>query len=264
MEGELDTVRTAKVAFITGAGRGIGRALALGFGKKGYVVVAASTTRARNQAVAQEIEAEGGEAFAVDLDVSQEDSVRAAIDQVLGRYGRVDVLINNAALKGGFIPGDRRHVKDLPIDAWRRMLDVNVTGPLLCAQACASAMMDQQAGSVINVSSAAATQFREAESFYGATKAALDAMTRILAAQLKPHNVAVNVILPGATFTGAQDPSTLSPEQRARLLRPETSVPLALFLAGQGPLQVTGEIIDVVEWNQEHGFGGREVWRLAN
>lgn len=264
MVGSLGAMGNRRVAFVTGAGRGIGRALALGFGREGYVVVAGSTTAARNQAVAQEIKAEGGEALAVELDVSQEDSVRWAVDQALLRYARVDVLINNAALLGTFIPTDRRHVKDLPADVWRRMLDVNVTGALLCSQACASAMMDQRAGSIINVSSSAATQFRETESFYGATKAALDAVTKILALQLKPYNVAVNAILPGSTFTGQQDPATLSSERRARMLRPETSLPLALFLASQDPLQVTGEIIDVLEWNQTHGFGGQEVWGLVS
>lgn len=217
-----------RVAFVTGAGRGIGKALALGFGRAGYAVVVASTTPARNQAVAEEIEAEGGEAFAVELDVSQENDVRRAVDQGLDRYQRVDVLVNNAALKGSFISPDRRHVKELPANVWRRMLDVNVTGPLLCSQACASAMMEQQAGSIINVSSSAATQFRETESFYGATKAALNAVTGILAIQLKPYNVAVNAILPGGTYTGEQDPNSFSGATRSASETRNVAAPGAL------------------------------------
>src|SRR5215813_13340692 len=110
----MGAMRNRRVALITGAGRGIGRALARGFGREGYVVVVGSTTVARNQAVVQEIEADGGEAFGVELDVSQEDSVRRAVDQTLRRYARVDVLINNAALLGSFIPADLRYVRDLP------------------------------------------------------------------------------------------------------------------------------------------------------
>jgi 3-oxoacyl-[acyl-carrier protein] reductase len=173
------------------------------------------------------------------------------------------VLVNNAALKGAFFPADRRSVTDLPADLWRRMLDVNVMGPFLCSQACARPMQTQGRGSIINITSAAASQYREQESLYGASKATVNAMTRIMAAQLKSANIAVNAINPGQTRTEQTNVDALSEQQRATILRTDTSLPLTLFLAEQDPIEVTGEVLDVIEWNQAHGLGGREAWAVA-
>src|SRR2546425_11311326 len=101
------------VVLVTGGGRSIGKALALGFGREGYRVAVASTTQSRNEVVAKEIVDAGGEAFPIQVDVSQEQAVDDAVDRIVQQFGRLDVLVNNAALKPGFVPAEQRLLKDL-------------------------------------------------------------------------------------------------------------------------------------------------------
>lgn len=251
-----------KVAFITGAGRGIGRALALGFAREGYRVVVASTTMARNRAVAEEIGALGGESLPMELDVSQEANVKAAVRQARERFGHIDVLINNAALKPGSMPRDARFFKDLALPVWERMFEVNVKGVFLCTRECVNFMIEQKWGRIVNVTSGAGANGRPGESLYASSKAALNAMTRVLAAEVEEHNIAVNAITPGFTRTEEMDVERLPPQQRSQVLKTETSVPLILHLASQDPIETTGQIVDALEWNVAHGLGGREVWGL--
>jgi 3-oxoacyl-[acyl-carrier protein] reductase len=255
--------RATRVAFVTGAGRGIGKALALGFARAGYGVVVGSTTPALNEAVADEIQASGGLALPVELDVADEASVEAAIAAGLARFGRIDALVNNAGLKGGFFPEGQRLLSEMPTDRWRRMIDVNLTGVFLCSRACAPIMTRQGRGSIINMSSSAGQRGRLGESLYGATKSGLDALTRGWAADLQEHNVAVNAIYPGMTVTERTNVEAMTPERRAMAMQTGASLPLALFLAEQEPITVTGEIIEALDWNMANGRGGREVWSVA-
>src|SRR4051812_37544332 len=118
--------KRGRVALVTGGGRGIGKAIAVGLAGAGYRVVVASTTQANNEAIAEEIRAGGGEALAVELDVSDEASVARVVDETLDRFGRIDVLVNNAGLKGGHFPAEQRRLVDVSLDRWRRMFAVNV------------------------------------------------------------------------------------------------------------------------------------------
>jgi NAD(P)-dependent dehydrogenase (short-subunit alcohol dehydrogenase family) len=248
------------VAFVTGAGRGIGKAIALGMARAGYSVAVASTTQPNNEAAAEEIRATGGRALAIELDVGVEASVIRAVEQALAQFGRIDVLVNNAGLKGGFFPPDRRRLADLPLDRWRRMFEVNVEGPLMCAQRCVPAMLEVGAGSIINIGSGAAQRDEEGGGPYAASKAALHAFSRTLAAELLSAHIAVNSIIPGNIQTERTDLSRLRPGQADRMLKTAAIVPLTLFLAGQREAHITGQTISLLEWNVENGFGGREVW----
>jgi NAD(P)-dependent dehydrogenase (short-subunit alcohol dehydrogenase family) len=249
-----------RVAFVTGAGRGIGKAIALGLAGAGYHTVVTSTTQANNEAAAAEIRASGGEALAIELDVGIEASVAQAVKQTLAHFGRIDVLVNNAGLKGGFFPADARQLADVSLDRWRRMFAVNVEGPLLCAQHCVPHMRQAGAGSIINIGSGAARRDEVGGGPYAASKAALEAQGRTLAAELRAERIAVNTILPGNTQTERTDLNRLSPGQGDRMVKTATCVPLTLFLAAQREAQVTGQAIDALQWNVENGFGGREVW----
>jgi NAD(P)-dependent dehydrogenase (short-subunit alcohol dehydrogenase family) len=249
-----------RVALVTGAGRGIGKAIALGLAHAGYGVVVASTTQPNNQAVAEEIHACGGRALALELDVGVEGSVDRAVEQALAHFGRLDVLVNNAGLKGGYFPADRRQLADVPLDRWRRMFAVNVEGPLRCAQRCVPAMRAAGAGSIINLGSGAARRDEAGGGPYAASKAALEAVSRTLAAELCADHIAVNTILPGSTQTEHTDLSQLRPGQAERIVKTATCVPLIRFLARQREAQTTGQTIDALAWNIEHDFGGREVW----
>jgi 3-oxoacyl-[acyl-carrier protein] reductase len=247
-----------KVAFITGAGRGIGKALALGFASEGYKVVVTSTTQERNAAVADQIRESGGEALPLEIDVSEEASVKAATSEALQKFGRLDVLVNNAGLKPGFTPPEQRLLKDLQLDTWLMSLRVNTTGPFLCSRELIPAMIAGGGGAIINVSSGAGLNARAGGGVYSVSKAALNMFTGVLAAELKDHGISVNGLLPGFTAVEGTrlDPSRSGPTP----LKPETCLPVCLFLAAQDPIELTGEQINVIKWNDANGFGGEEVW----
>ena len=247
------------VVFVTGAGRGIGKTLALGFAREGYRVGVGSTTTARNEAVAAAIVADGGEALPFEVDVADERSVTAAVDGLVERFGRIDVLINNAALKPGFVAEGQRLIKDLPLATWERVLGVNITGAFLCARACANVMMDQGGGSIINVSTLSAVNPREGEPAYAVSKAALNMLTKVHAMEVGQHGVAVNDMAVGFTLD-AEQAEAVAPERRARAMRPEAWLPLAFHLAHRTPADANGEVIDAMAWNEANGHGGRDVW----
>jgi 3-oxoacyl-[acyl-carrier protein] reductase len=246
---------------ITGAGRGIGKALALGFAEAGYRVAVGSPTTSRNEAVAAAIADQGGEALALALDVGDEANVADAMDRVMQRFGRLDVLINNAALKPAFVGQEERLLKDLSLATWNRVLAVNLTGAFLCARAAVNLMLPRGGGSIINVSTLSAVTPRESEPIYAVTKAALNMLTNVLAMETAAHGIAVNAMAVGYTVTD-DDPRqrTIAPEQKARAMRPAAWVPLALHLARRQPAEGTGEVFDALEWNMANGHGGREVW----
>jgi len=252
---------SAPAVFITGAGRGIGKALAAGFANAGYRVAVGSTTMERNEAVANDIAERGGEALPIQVDVGDEASIADAMDQVLKRFGHLDVLVNNAALKPGFVSAEEKLLKDLSLPTWNRILDVNITGPFLLSRAAVNAMIPQGKGSIINVSTLSAVRPRESEPVYCVTKAALNMLTTVLAMETAQHGIAVNTMAVLYTISGDEpNQRPLSPEQKARAIRPEAWVPLALHLAQVSPAEVTGSCFDGLEWHETNGHGGREVW----
>lgn len=175
------------------------------------------------------------------------------------RFGRIDVLINNAALKPGWVTTEERLIKDVSVATWERVLSVNTTGAMLCARACANVMIGQGGGSIINVSTLSAVNPREGEPAYAVSKAALNMLTKVHAMELGEHHVAVNAMAVGFTLD-AEQAELAPPDRRARAIRPEAWLPLALHLAHETPAGMHGEIIDAMAWNIENGHGGREVW----
>src|SRR4028118_2333433 len=159
-------------------------------------------------AVAREISSAGGEALPVYLDVTDEDSVAAAFERTRAAFGPVDVLINNAGAPGVPLPVSQTEFSD-----WRRVFDVNVTGAFLCAREAIPRMASAQWGRIVNVSSAAARHPMAGMAAYGASKAALDQLTRVLALEGEPHNVAVTGVYPGVIDTRMQEESrTFGPD----------------------------------------------------
>ena len=247
------------VVIVTGGGRSIGKALALGFGREGYRLAVASPTQSRNEAVAKEILDAGGEALPVQLDVSQEQAVDDVVNRLVQQFGRLDVLVNNAALKPGFVPAEQRLLKDLPLATWQRVLDVNITGAFLCAKACANVMIPQGRGSIINVSTLSAVNPREGEPAYAVTKAALNMLTKVQAMEVGKLGIAVNCM--AVTYSlNEEEAARMAPQQRSRAMKPEAWVPIALHLARVNPSEASGEIFNAREWNAANGHGGPEVW----
>lgn len=234
-----------RVAIITGAGQGLGRAFAHGFAAQGAVPVIAEINEDKGRAVAAET---GG--LYVRTDVSDPASVDAMARAVLDAYARIDVLVNNAAI---FSTLEMRPFEEIPLDEWERVLRVNLTGPFLCARAVAPAMRKARWGRIINIASAAVSLGRPNYLHYIASKAGLAGMTNSLARELGSHGITVNAILPGATFTEIPR-KTVTPEQKKAIVGmqciprpevPEDLVGVVLFLASPASGFVTGQALTV-------------------
>ena len=187
-----------KIALITGAGRGFGRAIALAFAREGARVAANYlVSRAGAEEVVEEAGRLGTEAIALRGDVAREDDVQGLIAGTLARFGRLDVLVNNAGI---MVRGPRL---DVPAEAWRRMFDINVTGTLLCSRHALPPMIERKHGRIINLSSQLAQRAVGGGGFaaYAATKGAIESLTRALASEVGAHGITVNAIAPGGIET---------------------------------------------------------------
>ncbi|HSE04384.1 MAG TPA: 3-oxoacyl-ACP reductase family protein [Methylomirabilota bacterium] len=203
-----------KVALVTGAGRGFGRAIALAFAREGArVAVNYLGSQAGAEAVVAEAGRLGAEAVALRGDVAREDDVEALIAATLRRFGRLDVLVNNAGVMA------RGPLLRLPEDDCRRMLDINVMGTLRCSRHALPPMIEQRGGRIINLSSQLAQRAVGGGGFavYAATKGAIESLTRALAAEVGVHGVTVNAIAPGGIETDMSR-DVMTAEYRARRL----------------------------------------------
>ncbi|WEX91042.1 SDR family oxidoreductase [Sinorhizobium garamanticum] len=187
-----------RVVLITGAGQGIGRELARQFAAAGATPVVADLNLANAQQVRDEIIASGGNASALQVDIADAASVEALVKSVMAEHGRIDVLINNAAV---FATLEKRHFEMIPLDEWDRVIRVNVTGPFLCARAVAPLMRAAGWGRIINVSSDAVPKGVRNYLHYVTSKSAIIGMTNAMARELGPDGINVNCIRPGPVAT---------------------------------------------------------------
>ena len=211
-----------KVALITGAGRGFGRAIATAFAREGARVAANYLgSEAGAEAVVAEARGLGTEAIALRGDVAREDDVTTMIAATLRRFGRLDVLVNNAGIMV------RAPLLQVPDDECRRMFEINVIGTLRCSRHALRPMIEQKAGRIINLSSQLAQRAVGGGGFaaYAATKGAVESLTRALAAEVGIHGVTVNAIAPGGIETDMSR-DVMTPEYRARRL---AELPLGRF-----------------------------------
>jgi len=241
--GSLD----GRVVVITGAGQGIGRATAKAMAEAGALPVIAEIDDAKGQSVAREI---GNRAMAVRTDVADPASLDAMVKTVLDAHGKIDVLINNAAI---FSTLDMRPFWEIPLEEWDAVMRVNVTGCFLAARAVVETMRAAKFGRIINFSSAAVTMGRPNYTHYTTSKAALIGMTRSMARELGPDGVTVNAVMPGATFTEIER-VTVTPEQKAAIVRgqsiprpetPEDLLGTLMFLSSDASAFMTGQCLTV-------------------
>ena len=187
---------TPKTAIITGSGRNIGRATALELARRGAnVVVNARSNRAEADAVANEIRAQGGNALAVIADVGVQSQATALVEQAIAAFGGVDILINNAGARPSHA------ITEMSIDDWRAAMAVNLDAPFFCAQAAIPGMIERRWGRIVNISGLNAFKGRPGWAHVCASKMGALGLTRALAAELAPHNILVNHIVPGAFDT---------------------------------------------------------------
>lgn len=242
-----------KVAIVTGSSRGIGKAIALAYSREGAkVVVAARTEQVRDPRLpgtigqtAEEIRAVGGQALAVRCDISQEEDVERMVKATLEAFGRIDILVNNAAI---LFP---LPFLELPFKWWNIMIKVNVQGLFLCSKAVLPHMVERKSGNILNITSFV-SRTPDMAVGYGATKALMEHLTRGLAVELKPYNIAVNAMNPGSIKS--EGAVYAMPNQDWTGWRPPEVVgPPAVFLAAQDAQSFTGQIVDVEEFGRTWG-----------
>jgi NADP-dependent 3-hydroxy acid dehydrogenase YdfG len=219
---------SGKVALVTGAGRGIGRAIALAFAAEGAAVALAARSRADLAGVAGEIRERDGRALAVPTDVTQDGAVEALVEQTLADLGRIDVLVTSAGTAAFGAVADSK-----PAD-WDTMLALNLRAVMVCCRAVLPAMLRQRTGTIINVGSIASKRALPGSAVYTATKTAIDAFSRVLAEELRPHGVRVGVLVAGAVDTPLWDTLGSSPP-REKMLRPEDVARAAVLMAALPP-----------------------------
>jgi NADP-dependent 3-hydroxy acid dehydrogenase YdfG len=217
-----------RTAVITGAGRGIGRAIARAFAAEGATVVLAARSRADLAAVAAEVREAGGRALAIPTDVTQDTAVEALVEQAVTETQRIDILVTSAGL-AAFGP-----VADTKPADWDAMLSLNLRAAMMCCRAVLPTMIRQRSGTILNLSSIASRRALPGSAVYTATKAGLDAFSRVLAEELRPHGVRVGVLVPGAVDTPIWDAMGSTPP-RDKMLRPEDVARAALLMATLPP-----------------------------
>ena len=231
-----------RTAIITGGGRGLGRAQCIALARAGATVVVTDIDESSAQAVADEIIAEGGNATAIALDVCSEDNWQAMFADVQRRFGNIRVLVNNAGL------GLMAPIQSETVARWDSMMNVNARGTFLGCKTAFDFMKDT-GGSIVNISSVAAIIALDTSSIYSASKGAISALTRVLAAEFGAFNIRVNAVLPGPNKTEMNlelrsDPETLTlltrPILLGRLGEPEEVAAAVLFLASDDASYITG------------------------
>ncbi|MBI4672307.1 MAG: glucose 1-dehydrogenase [Chloroflexi bacterium] len=238
-----------RVAIVTGGARGLGRAFCLAFAQAGAAVAVADLNFEQAQNTTAQILAKGGDALALPVDVSDETSAQRMAAQTAERWGRIDILVNNAAIYGGLA---RKPFDAITPEEWDRVMAVNVKGPWLCAKAVSPWMKAQKAGKIINISSATFYSGSANWAHYVTSKGGVIGLTRALAKELGDYGIHVNAIAPGFTLTEASQQLIPNAErygvERGALKRaeqPEDLVGAALFLASSASDFMTGQTMIV-------------------
>jgi len=235
-----------RVAVVTGAAQGIGRACALRLAAAGARIAIVDVIEPKLQAVVEEIRAQGGEALGLKADITAEAEVKASFQQVLESYGKLEILVNNAG-----IARDQLALRMKRAD-WQAVLDTNLTGAFLCVQQALPAMLKQRYGRVINITSVVALMGNPGQANYVAAKAGLIGLTKALAVELAARNITVNAVAPGFIATPMTEslPEKVKQEYMVRIPvgRMGTAEDVAyavLFLAADEASYITGHVLSV-------------------
>jgi len=257
-----------KTAIVTGAARGIGRAIALTLAKAGADIAAIDLATDELQRATDEVRGCGRRALAITADVGREDQVREAVKTVLSGFGRVDILCNNAGIvlaKPIAVVPEMRvpdwlselrqgALASLSVEEWHRVMDTNLTSAFLFAREVGPHMMEKKRGKVVNISSTSAWKGTPYYAAYCVSKAGLSSFTRCLASEWAQFNINVNAIAPGTVDTEMTAPDLANPDRKqflldaiplGRLAAPREIAALALFLASEASDYITGQTLTV-------------------
>lgn len=234
---------SGQVAIVTGAGRGLGRAISTLFAEEGARVAVTGRTKERRDGVVAEVLENGGEAHAFALDVTKDEDVEKAVKDILNMWGQIDILVNNA----GTVLGGRKPAWATTVEEWDEMMLVNLRGVFLCCHAVIPHMMERGKGVIINIGSIAARSAGGGEAGglgpYHASKWGEAGWTASLANSIRPHGVRVNGINPGWIDTDMA--RILEPNPSPEWSTPEEIAGAALYLATKAPRDMTGQFIDI-------------------
>jgi len=236
-----------RVAIVTGASRGIGKAIAIALAAEGARVVVAARTEQEGGPLpgtiyktVDAIHALGGKALAIRTDVTKEDDVMRMAERTLKEFGAIDILVNNAGIDS---PGT---VLDMPVKRWDLIMAVNLRGTFLCTKAVLPTMMKRRSGNIINLSSVVGTRLITLDVAYGASKAAIERFTYGLAQEVKEYNIAVNALCPSVTDTEGFA-LWMPSEDKSGWQKPEMWGKYAVFLATQDARSLTGRVLGAEE-----------------
>jgi 3-oxoacyl-[acyl-carrier protein] reductase len=237
---------TNRIAFVTGASRGIGRAIALALAKAGARIVVASNEPENNEKVAAEIREAGGEAFTVFLDLNSADSIKEAFSAAQQQFGRIDILVNNAGVtKDGLALRMKK-------DDWDLVLNINLRGAFLATQQALPGMLKERWGRIVNIASVVGQSGNPGQVNYVASKAGIIGLTKALAQEVGSRNITVNAVAPG--FIETDMTAKLTPEQREAMLAkvplkrgglPDDIAAAVKFLASDEASYITGHVLSV-------------------
>ena len=227
-----------RVAIITGGNRGIGRAIALSFARKGAKVVVVGRNKTRCDEVVTQISTEDGCALGIQADIASEADVAKMVEQTKDKFQRIDILVNNAAVNLPY-----RTVTELSLDEWNWVIGINLTGTFLCCRAVLSQMIAQRSGKIINLSSSGGRSGAAGRTPYRACKAAIINFTECLAAEVKEFDIDVNAICPGGVETDMLR-EIHGGEMPVNAMPPEDIAAVAIFLASDESRAITGTSIN--------------------
>jgi 3-oxoacyl-[acyl-carrier protein] reductase len=235
-----------KVALVTGASQGIGRATSLALAEAGAKVAIAARNTEKLASLAAEIAAAGGEALSVPMDVADPAQVKTGFQQLLAKFGKLDILVNNAAITRDIL------ALRMKLEDWDAVLRTNLTGAHLCIQQALGAMLKQRAGRIINITSVVAETGNAGQANYVASKAGLIGLTRAIAVEVASRSITVNAIAPGFIATPMTDPLSQEIKDKMKSMIPlgrfgtDRDVAAAIvFLASDEAGYITGQVLDV-------------------
>jgi NAD(P)-dependent dehydrogenase (short-subunit alcohol dehydrogenase family) len=238
-----DKPLAGKVAVVTGASKGLGKAIALMLGTAGVKLVLASRDAALLEKVITEVKTAGGEAVAMRMDVTNETDVQRLVEVVPKHFGGVDIVINNAGVNV------RKPMTEFTLEEWRRVIDTNLTGAFLVCRACVPLMKGRSGGRIINLTSIMSHTALPGRTAYASSKAGLLGFTKALALELAPQGITVVGISPGPFATEMNAPLMNNPEANAQFLsripvgrwgKPEEVAKLVVYLCGPEAAFITG------------------------
>ena len=242
MTSEEGQKLSGKVALITGGSRGIGKAVAAAYAYQGARVFICARGEGDLARTVSDIRDAGGEIAGLAGDVGKPEDAQRIVEAAVERYGRIDVLVNNASLLGS-----RVAIADYPIADWEEVVRVNLTGVFLLTQQVLQVMIRQRQGSIINVSSGVGRTGKARWGAYACSKAGLEGFTQVLADELKDSGIRVNSVNPAGTRT-AMRAEAYPDEDPLSLPAPEEIMPIFLYLASDESAGVTGKALDAREW----------------